>query len=106
MITNVATQEQLGDTVTQEQLDAKQDKLTFDTTPTSGSNNPVTSAGILAGLNAKLDSGALVNRDGTVKKIDWHVSASGILTIRFFVTASTGYQLVGGTNGNVAWSKF
>ena len=29
----------------------KQDKLTFDTTPTSGSTNPVTSGGVYAALN-------------------------------------------------------
>ena len=32
----------------------KQDKLTFDTTPTDGSNNPVTSDGIRKALNKKL----------------------------------------------------
>lgn len=34
----------------------KQDKLTFDTSPTSGSNNPVTSNGIKAELDKKLNS--------------------------------------------------
>jgi len=32
---------------------SKQDKLTFDTTPTANSTNPVTSGGILTALNAK-----------------------------------------------------
>lgn len=37
----------------QDALDAKQDSLTFDTTPTASSENPVTSAGILTALNLK-----------------------------------------------------
>lgn len=32
-------------------ISAKQDKLTFDSTPTSGSSNPVTSDGIYQALN-------------------------------------------------------
>ena len=36
----------------QEALDAKQDELTFDSTPTSGSTNPVTSGGVYAADNA------------------------------------------------------
>ena len=36
-------------------LSYKQDLLNFDTTPTSGSSNPVTSSGILAALNTKED---------------------------------------------------
>lgn len=34
-------------------INSKQDKLTFDTTPTAGSTNPVTSAGIKAAIDAK-----------------------------------------------------
>ena len=34
-------------------INKKQDKLTFDSTPTAGSNNPVTSKGIKAALDAK-----------------------------------------------------
>lgn len=37
-------------------LDAKQDTLTFDSTPTAGSDNPVTSAGIKTALDAKQDT--------------------------------------------------
>lgn len=36
-------------------VNAKQDKLTFDTTPTSGSTNPVTSGGVYTAVNAKQD---------------------------------------------------
>lgn len=34
-------------------LDGKQDKLTFDTTPTAGSTKPVTSGGIKTALDGK-----------------------------------------------------
>lgn len=34
-------------------IDSLQDQLTFDTTPTAGSSNPVTSAGIKAAIDAK-----------------------------------------------------
>lgn len=37
----------------QNQINNKQDKLTFDSTPTANSNNPVTSAGIKAAIDAK-----------------------------------------------------
>ena len=37
----------------QNSINTKQDKLTFDTTPTAGSTNPVTSAGIKAAIDAK-----------------------------------------------------
>lgn len=37
----------------QNSINAKQDKLTFDTAPTAGSTNPVTSAGIKAAIDAK-----------------------------------------------------
>lgn len=36
-------------------LDDKQDTLTFDTTPTAGSTNPVTSGGVNSALNGKVD---------------------------------------------------
>ena len=41
------------------ELGQKQDKLTFDTTPTAGSNNPVTSDGIMTALAGKASTGAL-----------------------------------------------
>lgn len=54
----------------------KQDKLTFDTTPTEESTNPVTSNGIFAALTDKLDAadyvnftGATDNTDGTAGKV-------------------------------------
>ena len=55
----------------------KQNQLTFDSTPTSGSTNPVTSQGILNALNQKAASNH--NHDGTyVKKTD--VGANGGVT--------------------------
>lgn len=40
-------------------LSKKQDKLTFDTTPTANSSNPVTSNGIKSALNKKVDASSL-----------------------------------------------
>lgn len=40
-------------------LDGKEDTLTFDTTPTSGSTNPVTSGGVSTALSAKANSADL-----------------------------------------------
>lgn len=42
----------------------KQDKLTFDQTPTSGSSNPVTSGGVFTALSEKLDASAYTNFTG------------------------------------------
>lgn len=39
---------------TKTEVASKQDKLTFDTTPTAGSNNPVTSGGVKSALDNKL----------------------------------------------------
>lgn len=46
----------------------KQDKLTFDSTPTSGSTNPVTSGGIKTALDSKLgtsDNAASATKDAS-----------------------------------------
>lgn len=42
--------------VKKEDLDAKQDKLTFDTTPTENSQNPVTSEGIKSYVDSKVST--------------------------------------------------
>lgn len=49
-------------------LDGKQDKLTFDTTPTASSTNPVTSGGVKTALDGKQDAGkyAVYNGSGQV----------------------------------------
>lgn len=44
-------------------LAAKQDKLTFDSTPTSDSTNPVTSGGIYSAINAVKVDGYTVKKD-------------------------------------------
>lgn len=51
-VSGLATKEELSGYATTEQLANKQDKLTFDDTPTAGSNNPVTSSGIKAAIDA------------------------------------------------------
>lgn len=45
----------------QSQIKTKQDKLTFDTAPTAGSINPVTSGGVKTALDGKLGKAALIN---------------------------------------------
>jgi tellurite resistance-related uncharacterized protein len=41
-------------------------ELTFDTTPTAGSTNPVTSGGIKTALNAKQDAFTIVEADASI----------------------------------------
>lgn len=48
----------------QEVVSAKQDKLTFDATPTAGSTNPVTSSGIKTAIDAKQD--IITGSDGEI----------------------------------------
>lgn len=59
-------------------LDNKQDKLTFDSTPTEGSNNPVTSDGIYKAIQ---EGGGSVTLDDTVTADSQNgVKSSGIYT--------------------------
>lgn len=59
-------------------LNAKQDKLTFDTTPTEGSTNPVTSEGIAAAI-AGVQAGVV---DGDVSNPDsWWFKLGGAIPI-------------------------
>ena len=61
----------------QSALDAKQNTLTFDTTPTAASTNPVTSGGIKTALDAKANSadlGDLASQD----QVAWSTDISGI----------------------------
>ena len=44
-----------------EAIQGKQSTLTFDSTPTANSTNPVTSGGVKAALDAKLDSASVYN---------------------------------------------
>lgn len=48
-------------------VNAKQDKLTFDSTPTSGSSNPVTSDGIYQAIN----SGVTVSIEPPAGATNW-----------------------------------
>ena len=57
-VDNTADLDKPVSAATQAALNAKQDALTFDATPTVGSANPVTSGGVAAAVNAKLDIAA------------------------------------------------
>ena len=65
----------------QQQLDNKQDKLTFDTTPTAGSSNPVTSDGILAfsrqGCQAFTTNGTFTVPAGVTALVVYIIGGSG-----------------------------
>lgn len=67
----------IDDKANASELANKQDKLTFDPTPTTGSNNPVTSSGINAALNVKANVSDLeaiqadVNNKAQVQIITW-----------------------------------
>lgn len=60
-------------------LDAKQDSLAFDSTPTAGSNNPVTSDGINVAINSKKysNSNLLDNPWFTVNQRDFNNASGG-----------------------------
>ena len=55
----------LADLVGTAELAEKQDKLTFDTTPTTGSNNPVTSGGVADAITQSTASGEIYTVYGT-----------------------------------------
>ena len=60
-------------------IDSKQDKLTFDTTPTSGSSRPVTSDGIKSALNGKANSShthTIANVTGLQSALDGKANVS------------------------------
>lgn len=56
IVNNVYTKKEI-----QDKLDTKQDRLTFDSKPTEGSNNPVISGGIYQSLSSKADKSELSN---------------------------------------------
>lgn len=63
-------------------LDAKQDSLTFDNSPTSGSNNPVKSGGVYTALSGKqntltFDNSPTENSDNPVKSGGIYTALSG-----------------------------
>ena len=69
------------------QIQGKQDKLTFDSTPTEGSNNPVTSDGIKKAIDAGGGGGGSVILDNTVTQASQNgVKSSGIYSFVHEIT--------------------
>ena len=69
------------------QIQGKQDKLTFDSTPTAGSNNPVTSDGIKKAIDAGGGGGGSVILDDTVTQASQNgVKSSGIYSFVHEIT--------------------
>ena len=69
------------------QIQGKQDKLTFDSTPTAGSNNPVTSDGIKKAIDAGGGGGGSVTLDDTVTQSSQNgVKSSGIYSFVHDIT--------------------
>lgn len=61
----------------------KQDKLTFDSTPTSGSTNPVTSGGVYSAINTKSYRGSF-SGDGSTKEFTLTHNLGAIPTVQAF----------------------
>ena len=87
-----ATQDASGNVITttyatKTELNSKQNTLTFDSTPTSGSTNPVTSGGVYSAINTINQS--LSTLEGKVENLEGEVStAKSYVTIN--VTSNTG----------------
>lgn len=76
-------------------LDGKQDSLTFDDAPVSGSNNPVKSGGVYDALTTKADtpewtygSGTLTTNNGSCGYNYAHYTIGGVVTMRFTIGSS------------------
>ena len=81
---------------------AKQDALTFDSTPKSGSSNPVTSGGVYTALSKKEASGtaaSLINRSTAVNAADTNYSTYMARGEALFSADTTP-----GVNGAIAWT--
>ena len=81
---------------------AKQSALTFDSTPKSGSSNPVTSGGVYTALSKKEASGtaaSLINRSTAVNAADTNYSTYIARGEALFSTATTP-----SANGAIAWT--
>lgn len=59
LVTNEELTSAIADLATKTELGQKQDKLTFDNTPTAGSNNPVTSGGVYEALQNLTPTGTV-----------------------------------------------
>lgn len=81
---------------------SKQDKLTFDTTPTSGSTNPVTSGGVYTALQAKADPVVVETVSGTdpvITGVDNHRYVCGTVDTLTLTPPSSGIVDVVFTSG-------
>lgn len=81
---------------------AKQAALTFDSAPTSGSSNPVTSGGVYTALSRKEASGtaaSLINRSTAVNAADTNYSSYMARGEALFSADTTP-----GVNGAIAWT--
>lgn len=78
----------------QQQLDNKQDKLTFDTRPTAGSSNPVTSDGIKSAIDSAIpDSVSYADTAGSVAGVSNPMSRdAGAGGIGSIVIGETNYE--------------
>jgi len=74
-----------ADTALQTAVDGKQSTLAFDTTPTAGSTNPVTSGGVKTALDAKVTANAAITT-GTYPKVT--VDSKGLVTAGSALAAS------------------
>ena len=93
----------------QNSINTKQDKLTFDTTPTVGSTNPVTSAGIKAALDGKLgknETAARATQDGAGNTISTTYASkadvSALISTKLGVTATAYAATRDGAGNNIA----
>ena len=90
---------QIGDAYTKSEINTslsnKQNKLTFDTIPTSGSTNPVQSGGVKSALDAKADIGSYtqINADFTYSTSNM----SDISVIGVSSDVSVGYDTISDT---------
>src|SRR6478609_5362996 len=72
----------------------KQDNLTFDTTPTNGSSNPVTSDGVFEALETKAEESEVIKKDGSVSmEADLDLDGNSIQKVNT-LTSISGVQSV------------
>lgn len=106
-ITNNILRAQLNQTI-KTKINNKQDKLTFDTTPTINSNNPVTSGGVYdalaskqdkltAGTNITIDTNNVISASGGLQE----VKASDVNS----ETATSGQVLTADGSGGASWQN-
>jgi hypothetical protein len=81
-------------TTTDSLATSKQDKLTFDTTPTGGSTNPVTSGGIKTALNLKQDASTAINTSNIAQQSVNYAKGAG----------SANSATSAGSAGSVPWT--